>query len=127
MRKFNLLNNSIDIIKYGRVVTFVMETDITYFNVGWGNGYVFLSPEHTYHGTHYNDLNDFIEVHGGLTLSEIVDHDMCENWEISTKYIGWWCVGFDTAHFADTITNWPKKRVQEETDYLAIQFLKFTT
>lgn len=122
MRKFNLLKKL-----SGMVEKFVMKTDIVHENVGWGNGYVFLSPHHLYHGTHYNNLNDFIAVHNGLTFSEIIDHDMCEHWNIPTKYIGWWCVGFDTAHFADTITDWPKEHVERETEYLAQQFLKFIT
>jgi hypothetical protein len=120
MRKFNLLKKSLGVVE-----KFIKETTDKIYNEGWGSGYVFLSPEHPYHGIYYDDLNNYIEVHGGLTFSDIIDTEMCEYWEISTKYIGWWCVGFDTTHF--TITDWPKEEVERETEYLAQQFLKFTT
>ena len=50
---------------------------------------------------------------------------MCDSWGILPKYLGWWCVGFDTAHFADTISDWPKEEVERETEYLAQQFLQY--
>jgi len=77
--------------------------------VGWGNGYVDLPRSHYFYGTHYEGINNFVEVHGGLTFSEERD--------------GVWRVGFDTAHFGDTLSRWPKERVENETINLKNQLI----
>lgn len=121
MIKFNLLKKS-----SGKVEKLIQQYDNDYpFSRGWGNGFVLLSQHHPLHGKHFNDLNDYINVHGGLTISELVNSYKCEKWGISNTYIGWWCVGFDTTHFADTIKDWPRDSVLLETEYLAQQFLKY--
>lgn len=74
-------------------------------NFGWGNGYVFLPPGHPYHGVRYDSIP--VEVHGGLTFSEAEGE--------------FWKVGFDTAHWNDSLEAWPEERVQAETDFLASQ------
>lgn len=72
---------------------------------GWGNGYVKIVPGHEYHGKNYDDID--VIAHGGLTFSEqIKDDDVFPD--------GYW-VGFDTAHYNDTLMKWPKEEVYKET------------
>jgi hypothetical protein len=86
-------------------------------NVGWGNGYVLIPEGNVLHGVHYNDID--VDVHGGLTFSELVDSDMVDVWpELSKDDIGSWMIGFDTCHYQDTPNNWPEESVLEETNRL---------
>ena len=77
---------------------------------GWGNGYVILPPEHPLFGVDYNDID--VDVHGCLTYGAMEDEN--------------WVVGFDTAHFADTLENWPEERVEEETIRLKEQLENYS-
>lgn len=90
---------------------------------GWGNGYVIIPKDHKLHGVHYDDIN--VDVHGGLTFSELVDTQMMEKFGLDTEDIGKWCVGFDTAHYSDNLLNWSKERVKEETEYLFQQLWSY--
>lgn len=74
---------------------------------GWGNGYVALPKGHKYYEVDYNDIP--VDVHGGLTYGQM-DGEM-------------WVVGFDTAHYMDTFTNWPRKRVEQEANRLLKQLI----
>lgn len=68
---------------------------------GWENGYVLIPIGHSLHGIHYNDMYQ-IDVHGGLTYSELVTEKKLKIWpELSKKDIGCWMVGFDTMHLED--------------------------
>lgn len=82
------------------------------FKKGWGNGYVILPKDHPFHGCDYDFLNSFVTVHGGLTYSQSEDngHDG-------------WSVGFDTAHYADTIERWPYEAVKKEAIDLLEQLI----
>jgi hypothetical protein len=71
------------------------------FSKGWGNGYVGLPKGHPCYGLHYDEINKRIDVHGGLTLSD--------------EIMGYWVIGFDTCHYADTKENWPREAVLAET------------
>lgn len=94
--------------------------NLGFMSTGWGNGYVLIPKSHPLHGKHYDDID--VDVHGGLTFSELVDDDMIEHWEeLTDKDKGMWMVGFDTAHLGDSIHKWPKKAVQQETDRLMEQ------
>lgn len=87
---------------------------------GWGNGYVVIPKGHKYHGVDYDYIP--VDVHGGLTFSEMVDEYIIEDWkELTKEDIGSWMVGFDTGHCNDTIKKWPKERVIEEAEDLAKQ------
>lgn len=90
---------------------------------GWGNGYVLIPEGHPLHGKHYDDID--VSVHGGLTFSELVDDEMIEKWEIDAEDKGKWCVGFDTAHYNDNLSKWPKEAVQAETDRLMEQLVSY--
>ena len=96
--------------------TFVKEiTWLGEIDTGWGNGYVLIPEGHILFGEHYDVINESVDVHGGLTFSnssENVDFVDCE---------GYWVIGFDTAHYDDTLEKWPKHRVEEETERLANQ------
>jgi hypothetical protein len=85
-----------------------------------------LIPEgNPLHGKNYDDID--VDVHGGLTLSQLVDEELIETWGVkhglplSKEDIGSWMVGWDTAHFGDTLKKWPKEAVQEETNRLMNQ------
>lgn len=80
---------------------------------GWGNGYVLIPEGHPLHGKHYDDID--VSVHGGLTFSELVDSDMVTEWGLEKTDEGAWCVGFDTAHWGDSLSNWSVNRVHQET------------
>lgn len=79
------------------------------WSTGWGNGYVHLPPGHKWYGWDYNTIP--VDIHGGLTFGQ---------WD--KEHINW-VIGFDTAHSGDTLENWPKERVIEETNDLLKQCL----
>lgn len=54
----------------------------------WLCGYVILPGDHTLNGEHYDDLNDVIDVHQGLTYSDNGDNNT-------------WVIGFDCNHLGD--------------------------
>jgi hypothetical protein len=84
------------------------------FQKGWGNGYVILPKEHPFHGVDYDILNNYVSAHGGLTYS-------------NTDKDGNWKVGFDTAHFADTIEKWPEEAVIKHTEELRDQLIELAS
>lgn len=90
---------------------------------GWGNGYVLIPEGHPLHGKHYNDID--VDVHGGLTYSELVDEDTVSNWGLPPDSLWAWCVGFDTCHYGDNVSKWPKEAVQAEADRLMEQLKGF--
>ena len=98
------------------------------FNVslehGWGNGYVLIPEGHPLHGVEYDEIH--VDVHGGLTYSNLVDDEMLEYWdELSPEDKGSWCVGFDTAHSGDDVYRWPKSAVEAETNRLRDQLMAY--
>lgn len=85
---------------------------------GWGNGYVIIPKGHPLHGKHYDELNQIVDVHRGLTfsgsgasMSDLVDESEHKDW----------VVGFDTAHYGDSLAEWPKDAVEAETERLKKQ------
>ena len=76
---------------------------------GWGNGYVRVCEGHPFYGKEYDDIP--VDVHRGLTYSNYNESD--------GKYFteGYW-VGFDTAHYGDTLYKWPEDAVYHEALYL---------
>jgi hypothetical protein len=69
-------------------------------------GYVGLPPGHRWHGRHYHEVEDFVDVHGGLTFSDSCMEDMpedrgvCHVPEPDRPADVWW-LGFDCGHFMD--------------------------
>lgn len=91
---------------------------------GWGNGYVLIPEGHPAHGKHYDDID--VDVHGGLTFGRLVDDHMIKQWpELKEEDKGGWLVGFDTAHYDDSLARWPKEAVQAETDRLMEQLKNY--
>lgn len=80
---------------------------------GWGNGYVKVVPNHRFYGKHYDDID--VVVHHGLTFSEVIQPNDVDGWPE-----GHW-IGFDTAHYGDTLEKWPKSMVVDETKELLKQ------
>jgi hypothetical protein len=88
---------------------------------GWGNGYVIIDQDHKFHGYDYDHIDQYVEVHGGLTFGQIVDKNIVECFDLEESYIGKWIIGFDTCHWGDTQEEWTKERVQQEADGLMKQ------
>lgn len=92
---------------------------------GWGNGYVALPPTHPLHLGNLDNITNSdiifkkitlvqnLNVHGGATYSNLGDGVKAPK--------DWWVIGFDTAHYGDTIENWPKEAVEAETKKLFCQ------
>ena len=102
----------------------VKRTSIIDFDFGWGNGYVVIPKGHPLHGKDYTEIHNLIptlEVNGGLTFSKSAN-DL--DWEeLPEGSEGGWVVGFDTFHFGDSLSKWPKSAVIEETENLKKQLL----
>ncbi len=80
---------------------------------GWGNGYVSVPKGHPWHGKSYDDLMyDYdIDIHGGLTFAQT-----SPNWSEEHGFNEEdWVIGFDTAHWGDSISIWPQESVEDET------------
>jgi hypothetical protein len=92
---------------------------------GWGNGYVAIPPTHILWGKDYNDANELISIHYGLTFSDIIHES--NNEFVKHAPAGWWVFGFDTAHFDDDEQKWPKEAVEAEAKRLLTQFFELET
>lgn len=94
--------------------------DRQHMDIGWGNGYVLLPIGHPWHGVHYDKID--VDVHYGLTFSGLVGTFEVERFEaITDADLGKWMIGFDTAHYRDSLERWPKEAVQAEADRLLQQ------
>lgn len=95
-----------------------------YMPHGWGNGYVIIPIGHKLHGIDYYELNNMLGeqlsyfVHGGLTYAELLKKDDVAHFNCIAEDVGSWVVGFDTAHYGDTLDNWNEKDVLEEAENL---------
>lgn len=92
---------------------------------GWGNGYVCIPEGHPLHGLSYDDIHRLyeIDVNGGLTFAEKGSACRSDKW-VSPDFVNDndWVVGFDTAHYGDTIEQWPDETsVLKEAERLAEQ------
>ncbi len=95
-------------------------TWLTFTSHGWGNGYAIVFKGHPAYEKGYDDID--VNVHGGLTFAEPINS---LNWdEITEEMKDGWVVGFDTCHYGDTKSKWPKKMVVKETENLKDQLEK---
>jgi hypothetical protein len=101
--------------------SFIIKRNQSSFPSGFANGYILLPPTHKYFGVDYDDIP--VDVHGGLTFGEFVDLHLLEFWKMPSVYLGWYCVGFDTAHYNDSLDNWDKQAVINETLKLMQQLI----
>lgn len=94
----------------------------TNLDFGWGNGYVLLPANHPMHGKDHYAISELVNVHFGLTYSELVDEELLTHFAgLDSADLGKWMVGFDTVHHGDTLAKWPREAVQIETDRLEEQ------
>jgi hypothetical protein len=65
-------------------------------------GYVGVGPDHPLHGKSYMDVENTVDVHGGLTYANACqdDGDICHVPEPGREHDIWW-FGFDCCHFGD--------------------------
>lgn len=91
---------------------------------GWGNGYVALPRRHPYFGLGHYEINERLEhyVHGGLTFSR--NSDDIKEWEEVAGMSDMWIIGWDTAHWGDTIENCSKEFVLIENQILSTYLVK---
>lgn len=92
-----------------------------FVNAGYANGYVAVPPEHPWYRKSYDDVEDLIDVHGGVSFADTSD-SCCEfsnletiNDDSNTIPLGWWVFGFDTLHWGDNLENWSKENCIAET------------
>ena len=91
---------------------------------GWGNGYVIMPKGHKLHGVDYNDIN--VEVHGGLTYSELITKQMLEEaGGLTSDDLGCWIIGFDTCHAGDNKNNCTRDYVESEARNLMRQVMEY--
>lgn len=113
--------------KVSELKWFVVETDRhgSFMDHGWGNGYVCLPEGHPCYGMDYDEIHNQYEinVNGGLTFASGSDRLRENGWRKESLPDGkWWVVGFDTAHYGDSLSMWPKSSVEHETKKLMQQF-----
>jgi hypothetical protein len=86
---------------------------------GTHNGYAVIPEGHDLHGMHYDQLNAAVDVHGGLTFSDQVEH---LTWpELACAPAGGWVVGFDTKHSFSDSRVWDADKVTHEAQRLKAQ------
>ncbi len=59
--------------------------------VGQGNGYALIPIGHPLHGKNYEEIDEFVSVHGGLTFSNLIDADLIRHFNLEEEDIGKWC------------------------------------
>lgn len=69
-------------------------------------GYVGVGPDHVMHGMDYQQIEEYVRVHGGLTFSNVSDPDGTEDLGIwitpqPDRPSPLWWFGFDCAHWND--------------------------
>lgn len=93
----------------------------TGIGAGYANGYVAVPRGHPFFGKNYDDVP--VQVHGGLTFGYsgedimVIDSPETEVLEGSLSDLdeNWWVFGFDTCHCSDSLYNWPREAVIDET------------
>lgn len=88
---------------------------------GEANGYVVIPEGHKLHGLSYEELNNKVDVHCGLTFAELITPERCKFFGLSEENLDAWMVGFDTAHYGDDQIKWPEIAVMAETNRLKQQ------
>jgi len=90
--------------------------DRRHSDFGWGNGYVLVNSSHPLYGKNWDEIN--LDVHGGITFSELVTPHLRGIFGLRPGAEGKWCIGFDTHHGGDTLAEWTESKVREETERL---------
>ena len=83
----------------------------------WRCGYVGVSSKHQLYKKDYSEIDELINIHGGLTFSG----DFSDKKQLkSLKDV--WYFGFDCNHFEDNLNKWNFEKVKKEVKKLARQF-----
>lgn len=98
-------------------------------DIGWGNGYAIIPKGFPGFGMDYDEIHSKFDIYapGGLTFSGSGEEVASRGWsELDEKFRNknYWIVGFDTAHYGDTLAMWPKERVEKYAAELAFQFFE---
>lgn len=100
----------------------------------WYCGYVSIPPTHPLYGKNHGEIDQVINVYGGVTFScnafddeEIIEGDVWEKdgYIVTTLVLspspkefkipsGWWTIGFDTAHYNINDITGNDKKVEKE-------------
>lgn len=94
---------------------------------GYANGYVAVPPHHPLWGMHYDQVNELVSVHGGLTYSRPYNEQLVSNAILLSEDevpADSWIFGFDTMHFDDNLQNCSEAFCKAETINLVEQFKK---
>ena len=89
-------------------------------------GYVGLPPGHRFHGTGYDYVEPYPEVHGGLTFADACMEDLpegegvCHMPEPGRPADVWW-LGFDCGHFMDVSPGLEARMRQLRADHPDLQ------
>jgi hypothetical protein len=109
------------------IYSFIRKIDRPVDMGGWGNGYVAIPQDHPFFGTDYMEIDDLIDIHGGLTFSRLasVFSEELLPFSVRARKNEFWVFGFDTMHCDDNLGNWPIDKVLEETKKLEEQLANF--
>lgn len=91
---------------------------------GYANGYVAIPKNHPLYGVDYSEIEDLVNIHGGITFS--APSEKCKQVWVTDKieYLdkdipdGYWVFGFDTMHFTDNEEICNKEWCIQETERL---------
>lgn len=98
-----------------------------HFTCGYANGYVAVPPHHPLWGMFYDQVNELVSVHGGLTYSRAYNERLVSNAILLSEDeipADSWVFGFDTMHLGDNLENCSEEFCKSETINLVEQFKK---
>ncbi len=85
-------------------------------NIGYSNGYVAVPKSHPWYGKKYSEVENLVDVHGGLTFSgqlrEGMELIIFTDDKLPDEY---WAFGFDTMHAYDNLFNCDEDFCRSET------------
>lgn len=97
------------LIKKYTIFTFAIENswlrENQLMNVGWGNGYVAIGPDHPFYRKE-DDVAD-LDMDIEITYSNLIPVVWAETYKIPKNY---WVIGFDTCHSYDSLEKWPNEQ-----------------
>ena len=84
-------------------------------HTGWGNGYLIIPPKHIWYDLSKEELDNKVDVHGGITFDTTVKSTHLDKFSLSEEHIGHRILGFGTCHYGDNINTWNEANVRIET------------
>lgn len=95
--------------------------DRSVMDFGWGCGYVVIPKGCILNGRSYDEINEHIDVHGGLTYARSGEKSLGFGFNSCDINDEDWVVGFDTSHWGDSLREHNERYVLSETRALASQ------